>query len=93
VVWLLCPARSLIWLGFSRQGFTAQSPEGASQTCQTNNCPNTPGCSNIIIPNTRSAAGETLQIQSSNGGCVSGITIVLRVLPDCKYNTTFVAPL
>jgi hypothetical protein len=74
-------------------GFAAQSPEGPWNTCMTNNCPTSAGCSNIIIPNTGNPAGETLQIQSSNGNCVNGITIILRVSPDCAYTTSFPGPL
>jgi hypothetical protein len=57
------------------------------------NCPDNAAASNIIIPNTGSLTGETLVIQSGTGSCVSGITIILRVSPDCRYNTTFVGPL
>jgi hypothetical protein len=32
-------------------------------------------------------------VQSSTNTCVSGIAIILRVSPDCRYNTTFVGPL
>jgi hypothetical protein len=89
----VAPATKLDLFWVKPQGFSLQSPEGAWQNCMQNNCPSTPGCSNIIVPNTGNPAGETLQIQSSNGNCVNGVTVVLRVSPDCMYNTTFVGPL
>jgi hypothetical protein len=82
----------LAWL--RPAGFGLPSPNGPWLTCTANNCPNVTGTSNIIFPwSGANPAGETLQIQSSNGNCVSNITLILRATPDCIYNTTFVGPL
>lgn len=56
------------------------------------NCPDNAACANIIVPNTGSAVGEVLQIQSSSG-CFSNIVLQLYASQDCKFNTTIAGPL
>jgi hypothetical protein len=60
----------------------------ALPSCITKNCPDaTSGYSQIIIPNTGNSAGETVYIQSTNGSCISGISLMARISWDCLYSS------